>query len=288
MSNLETIVSGPCVAWVTVDQVAECCNADVGTETALFEDAALAASEVLYWLTGGMYTGTCEVEGARPCATGCSCWGEIVSPAQSPAYAVDQAQWSWGFWGWGWGWGWEGCSGELCSCGSLSRALLDGYPVVGITEVKIDGVVIDPSGYRLDQNRWLVRLADADGNVQFWPGCQRLDLDDDQPGTWSVSYSYGIAPPAVGEMAAAQLACEIYKACANQTCLLPAGVTEVTRQGITIRRAPFVTWAFVNGGWQSGLPLVDMFLQGVNPTGLIRRPSVWSPDMPPYPYHPGA
>ena len=82
--------------------------------------------------------------------------------------------------------------------------------------------------------------------------------------------------------AAAQLACEIYKACNGVDCALPLGTTRITRQGVTIERLSFTSWAFQSGvgqvgGWRTGLPLVDAFLQAYNPAGLKRRPVFWSP-----------
>lgn len=283
MSSVETGPTlGPCTSWVTEEDVAACCGVDVGTDTALFTTAAVEASMVLFELSGRQFPGQCE-QTVRPCASGCACWDYIISPAQSPAIP-----WAWGFWGsYGWAWGFEGCgAGDTCGCGSLSRALLQGYPVNEIIEVKIDGITIDGTEYRLDDYRWLTRMADAAGNAQFWPSCQRLDLNDDQPGTWSVTYLFGQSPPLLGVSAAAQLACEIYRACSDSdgigACALPSGVTKITRQGVTIERSPFVTWAFAKGQWGTGLPLVDMFLSTYNPAGLRRRPSVWSPDVPPY------
>ena len=44
-----------------------------------------------------------------------------------------------------------------------------------------------------DLQQYLVRL-----NGEMWPACQRLDLDDSQPGTWSVEYTYGVDPPPLG------------------------------------------------------------------------------------------
>jgi hypothetical protein len=53
----------------------------------------------------------------------------------------------------------------------------------------------------------------------------------------------------------------------------------VTRQGVTIERARFLSWAFSRErGWVTGLPLVDLFLGTYNPLGKRRRPAIWSPD----------
>lgn len=271
----------PCVAWVSVDEVAACCSADVGSDTALFEAAAIAASEALFELSGRQWTGACVIEDARPFASGCGCWDWITSPMSSGAPQIPWGSFGWGSYAGIWGWGWDGCSGVM-GCGSLSRAILTGYPVVSIEEVKIDGVVIDPSEYRLDEWRFLTRMADpTTREPRFWPACQRLDLDGDQPGTWTVSYTSGTAPPSLGVQAAAQLACQVYLACTGSAdCVLPSGVTKIDRQGITIERAPFLAWGKINGQWASGLSLVDLFLSSFNPQGLRRRTAVWNPDGP--------
>ena len=269
-------IAGPCEPWVTSEEVADCCS-DVGTNFALLDAAAVQASMILFELSGRQYTGECT-QTTRPCASGCSCWDWIVAPANVP-----QIPWGWDLWGsWGWGWGWDGCAGagDLCGCGSLSRALLPGYPVTSIDEVQISGVVLDPGEYRLDGNRWLTRLANSEGQAQFWPACQRLDVPLGDPGTWGVTYKTGVDPPFPGVEAAKQLACEIWKSCSGaEDCLLPTGVTKVTRQGVTFERSPFLRWAFKEGQWASGLALVDLFLSAYNPKGIRQRPSVWSPDL---------
>lgn len=275
--------AGPCVAWVDVDQVAACCSVDVGSDTSVLEDAALAASSLLFELSGRQWNGVCS-QTVRPCADSCGCWGWLTSPASPGVPQVPVFSWGgWGVFGWGWGWGFgEGGDGATCGCGALSRALLPGYPVVSITEVQINGVVLSADEYRLDGWRWLTRMADADGNEQFWPACQRMDVPLGEDGTWGVTYDFGVAPPILGEMAAAQLACQIYKACDGQECLLPVGTTQVTRQGISIQRAPFLSWGRIQGQWATGLNLVDAFLSAYNPAGLKRPPDVWSPDLPAY------
>ena len=54
-------------------------------------------------------------------------------------------------------------------------------------------------------------------------------------------------------------------------------MTRITRQGITIDRLAFTSWAYQSGKWQTGLPLVDVFLMAYNKGGLQRRPTFWSP-----------
>jgi hypothetical protein len=51
----------------------------------------------------------------------------------------------------------------------------------------------------------------------------------------------------------------------------------VIRQGIVIEMLAFAAWGQQEGIWRTGLTLVDTFLNGVNPSRLQRRPTVWSP-----------
>jgi hypothetical protein len=280
-------VAGPCVSWVSSADVAECCSADVGSDVAVFDQAAVAASMLLYELSGRRWAGLCT-QTARPCLTPCGGWANLAGfPSQA---------WG-GGWGYnalgGWGW-WSGEGSGLCGCQPLSAIDLPGYPAVQIEQVKIDGVVLDPVDtdgdptYRLDQWQTLTRLWKPNGanpQPRFWPSCQNLALDDDQPGTYSVTYQYGVAPPLPGVLAAEQLACEIYKACAGQPCALPSGTTEVTRQGIRIQRL-LTQWnlqlsrfGLNPGSYTTGMPLVDAFLSAYAPFGKRRRSVVWSPDI---------
>lgn len=282
MSTLDTPVLGPCEAWVTAIEVAACCSltVDSSNQEAL-DQAAVEASQMLYELSGQRFSGPCSAVTERPFINqNCGCFNNLLWPLSAGA---PQIQISWGLWGTGyWGWGFEGCS-EPVSCGALSRAKLSGYPVTSIQEVQIDGVVIDPDGYRLDEWLWLTRLADPDTlEPRYWPSCQRLDLADGQPGTWTVTYTYGYDPPLLGVQAAAQLACQLYKACrGDATCELPAGVTQIERQGISIKRSPFLSWAQQKGVWGTGLSVVDAFLSAYNPAALQRPSTVWSPDVAP-------
>lgn len=274
--------NGPCQAWCDAQDIVDCDSSlIVGSDTQVLEAAAYEASQMLYQLSGRQFAGRCDSVTVRPCADGCGCWPNWLFPGLSPG-APQFPVGAWGWWGTSWSagaWGW-GQAG--CGCTPLSRALLPGYPVTSIVEVKIDGVVLDESEYRLDEYRWLTRMADADGNPQWWPGCQRLDLPDTEPGTWSCTYVHGVSPPALGVRAAAQLGAEIYKACSGGECALPAGTRQVTRAGVTIQKAPFVAWAQIDGRWATGLTAVDMFLSAYNPSGLTRRPVSWSPGGPKY------
>jgi len=149
-------------------------------------------------------------------------------------------------------------------------------PGAAITEVKIDGVVLDPSEYGVWGRKWLYRK-----NSERWPACQNLSLNDDEPGTWSVTYTHGQGIPISGQMAARDLAIEIYNQCSTEAegdCDIPEGVIQIQRQGLTISKPGFIAWGRdFNGNWNTGLKMVDAFLQSANPKGLMRRPILYVP-----------
>lgn len=256
---------GPCTPWIEGDDVAEQCGANDGhgSDTWVYDSVAAAASSLMFALSGRQFPGVCE-RTVRPCTDGCSCWSR--ASGVSAIYA-----WQGGWWG--------NESGDRCGCGTESYLLLSGYPVREVVEVKINGDVLASSGYRLEQNRKLLRLSEAGPPVvrHAWPACQDMTLNDDQPGTFSVRYRWGVEPPELGRMAAAQLACELYKAQTTGKCGLPSKVTRVVRQGVTIERVPSLAGLLREGS--SGLNLVDAFIADTNPKGLTRRPAVWSPDI---------
>lgn len=249
-----SLITGPCTAWTTSLAVAACAGID---NTNALDDPIYAASEILYELSGHRFPGVCE-RTVRPCQTDNRwCGVQILSRG----HIIN--------------WGGTGWNGYDCGCNPLSEVPLAGTPVHEITEVKIDGVVIDPSEYRLDNNKWLVAM-----NGGRWPACQRLDLDDTEDGTWSVTYTHGRPIPMAGQMAARDLAYEIYKSCIDDEgeCELPEGVTRVTRQGLTYELPAFVSWGRdFNGIWRTGLRMVDAFLNAFNPKGLQRRPVLYVP-----------
>jgi hypothetical protein len=59
----------------------------------------------------------------------------------------------------------------------------------------------------------------------------------------------------------------------GQKCALPAGVTSITRQGVTMDILP---GAFP--GNRTGIREVDVYVQRWNPNALKAPTTVWSPD----------
>jgi len=265
-----------CSPWIDGSDVAECCSVEGASDATVFDTMAEVASEILFQLSVRRFPGTCE-RTVRPCKSGCGCPWQVLSRG----YVVWNPNW-YGPWGMGsWTCG-DNC-GLSCGCKPISRVLLAGY-VQEIIEVVIDGAVVDPNTYRVDNHRWLSRVRELDTDPwPHWPGCQDLTLPETENGTWAVTYTYGHDAPAIGAEAAKELACELYKMCNNQPCALPLSTTRVIRQGLVTEKPAFFSWAFEKGGrsiprgWKTGMPRVDAFLNAYNPSGLQRAPMFWSP-----------
>lgn len=255
-------LGGPCETW----PVTWIC--DVSCESPTVTAQAVEVATEMVWALSGRQFGLCEVT-LRPCRRECTDF-------PWPGDRNDWIQWagvSWvnpsliaGQW-------FNVICGRCttgCSCTSISEVVLPA-PVHSIVQVKIDGVVVSGSGYRLDDNRVLVRLG-AD-----WPSCNDLSLADTEPGTWSVTARYGLAVPAGGSWAVGELACELIRARNGEDCRLPRNVTQLVRAGVTLQ-FPQVQDLLRDG--MTGLYLVDQFVAAWNPNGLRRRSGVYQVDGP--------
>lgn len=246
-------------------------EAERATAQAWFEAQAI---DYLWNWTGGVF-GVCDVQ-VRPCREGCD----------------GNAQWASTFWGRGPGFDpgfprlgmggastggfypvlvsgqWFnmtcGCLGQ-CKCSPSGPTVLSlPGPVQSITEVTIDGIVVPPTDYRLDRNRWLIR---TDGEV--WPGCQDMNAATDAQGSFVVRYTRGVPVPVGGQVAAGRLACELaLAACEDDNCALPDNWQTLTRQGITINADPNQEGTTLTGIWS-----IDEWVKSVNrpkPTASVR------------------
>jgi hypothetical protein len=114
-------------------------------------------------------------------------------------------------------------------------------PVGRVDEVKVDGAVLDPADYRVDNGNLLIWQGAGDAP---WPTSQDLSLPDTEPGTFAVTYLNAYPVDGAGAYAVGVLALEFGKACAGRTCKLPENVTTIVRQGITLE---VVSGSFPNG-----------------------------------------
>jgi len=254
-------LTGPCAPWTDLAAVRVCCVDDPPDDPTILE-AIDAASEILFELSGRRYSGACE-QTLRPCSR------TVDANLYSLHGSIQNVAWQGG----GFEWGLCSCQGAAaCGCATIPQIDLGRRPVAAVTAVRIDGAVLPPANYRVDEYRWLVRL---DG--ESWPCCQNLlgdDASDDD--TFAVDLTFGVAPPVAGRRAASILACELAKSCVGVECQLPKRVTTITRQGVSM--ALLDPLDFLNNG-STGIYEVDLFLKAVNPSGRRRPMSVASPDV---------
>lgn len=265
--------SGPCQDWEPI-----WCGPLSAAAMAVTGDAVSMATEVLWSLSGQRF-GICEVT-LRPCRDECaqgfgtlSDWWAGVGIAPFTATGGPRPWWADGVWH-------NVCGGctSGCSCTQLQEAILPA-PTREVLEVRLNGVVLNPDAYRVDENRRLVR---TDGGV--WPYCQDMAKNDSEPGTWSVTITVGETVPTLARRAVADLAAEFAKDCAGEECRVPYDVTSLSRQGITLD--------FGNPNVENidslvrllGLRTVRLFLATYNPGKLRQRGKVYDVNTMPNPW----
>lgn len=248
-----------CSPFVCGWETTPCCDRLIGADPEQAQTWVDSAAEILYALSGRQF-GLC-VNIVRPCrprpdlrvgGMGGFRWTPLLDGGQWINVSCGQH--------------------SSCSCTELCEVVLPG-PADTITEVKLDGQVLTCGvDYRLDSGNRLV----ATGNF-CWPECQDMALDDDQPGTWSVTYLRGLPLPESGKLALGEFACEIAKAClGDEECALNSRVTNITRQGVTMTMLDPLS--FIEEG-RTGIYLVDAWLRAVNPKGRSRSAGIYSPDV---------
>lgn len=245
------------------------CCPDWDTYTPEVQASATAwATEILWSLTGRRF-GLCETT-IRPCGSTCSHGGWMTWPVSwdgsGTGYGILNP--------YNFGGTWFNCvCPGACSCKARCEVRLQD-PVHSVTEVIVDGLTIDPSAYRVDNQSILVR---TDG--ECWPKCQDLNLSDTSDvGTFFVTYQRGVPVPIAGQIAAGILACDFAKSCTSG-CKLPGNLSTLSRQGVEITMSD-PTDALGNG--LTGVSQVDQWIQSVNPRRLTNRPRVRSLDINPY------
>lgn len=258
-------MTGPCDWPVTY---ADCAPAEPGGEPVLpapldgmtpeqVANFETLATDYLWRFTGHRF-GVCEVT-IRPCVQGCAS-GHVTFRGRGP-----HVQRQWGPVLVGGEWYNTGCGrcGDSCGCGGAAPLAIPG-PVASVAEVVVNGDVLDPNTYRVENGNLLVR---ADG--ERWPDCGI-----------QITYDRGLPVPLGGQMAAGILAVELAKAyCGDSGCALPKRVQSITRQGVTV--AILDSFDDVEKG-HTGIWTIDSWIASVtSPTLPPRRgPVVLSPDVP--------
>lgn len=159
-----------------------------------------------------------------------------------------------------------------CGVDSSICAITLPRPVGRVYEVKLDGAVVPPSDYYLDDNRIMWR---GEGSCP-WPIWQDVTLPDTEYGTLSVKFLNAAPVDSLGAYAVGLLALEFARACTGGKCGLPKGVTGFVRAGVTFEINPGL---FTDGF--TGIRAVDAYIMLWNPDGAKKRQAsgVWSPDL---------
>lgn len=257
--------SGPC-DW-PLDTT---CCAEWSTFTPEVQAAATAwATQILDALTGHRFA-QCAVN-FRPCGPRCGLsFGYLTWPVGAPANGggmpwmipwIDDGIWRN-----------CGCAGP-CTCHATSEVPFP-TPVASVVEVRVDGLVLDPSAYRLDYFRGTPVLVRTDGAL--WPECQDMDAGPEEAGAFTIVYQPGEALPTAGRIAAGKMACEFAKACAGQDCALPQQLQSLTRNGVQLE---VVDPAQLLESGLTGIADVDLWIRAVNPFRRIRPSTVYSADV---------
>ncbi|MGC4947700.1 hypothetical protein ACLQ2N_16080 [Streptomyces sp. DT224] len=144
-----------------------------------------------------------------------------------------------------------------------------------VVEVLVDGEALVPEAYRVDAPGRLVR---TDG--ECWPDCQDMAAPTTEPGTFAVTYRWGLALDDAAIAAVSELTCHFLKGCSPGSCgcKVNRNVNRMSRQGVEV-------WnddpAQMYREGRTGLPMADMWLAMVNPHGLTSPSRVYSPDYKP-------
>jgi hypothetical protein len=223
------------VSWITAD--------DLGNPTSEFaEDAAEAASWVLYKLSGQKYPGiSMATEWYGYDHLGCWCNGGLTELTLRS----------------------HGIMPVLRS-NPPSQLRLRHKPVQEVISVTTgEGVLAPITDYVIANDAYLLRP--SRGAWDFETGVE-------------VEYTYGTLPPAMGRQAAIALGNQFVLAyMGSDNCALPDRVTSVSRQGVQLTILD--PQDFLSQG-RTGIYEVDLFLSVSNPTGARKRAKVFSPDKP--------
>lgn len=219
-----------------------------------------AATEVL-WVRSGRQFGLRNVT-VRPCVPAADCrnlssWGAAASVHH--------------------GWCLGGSPSTTCSCNLGASAIRLGVgPLVDVQRVMVDGVEVLNADREVQEQEWLVYLADTNGQPRYWPTTQRLDLADTEVGTFSVTATVGVAVPELGRLATLELACKLDEL-ADDSCA-PDNARGMVKDGVSYELIS-VAEALVNAH-EIPLPLTMAFIDTYNPKRMQRRSRVLFPPPP--------
>jgi hypothetical protein len=248
-----------------------CCPGWDDYDPAVQANATAWATEILDSLTARRFS-QCAVN-YRPCGPRCnSSFGYLTWPVGQSGANGGGMPWMIPYVDAG-VWRNCGCTGG-CSCRAACEVPFPG-PVAAVTEVMIDGIVLDPDAYRIDTYRDMPVLVRVDG--ECWPTCQDVSVGPEEVGAFTIVYQPGEALPVAGTIAAGMLACEFAKACVGAECALPQQLASLSRNGVEVT---VVDPATLLDQGLTGIASVDLWIKSVNPFRRTMRSRVYTPDIP--------
>jgi len=236
-----------CGPWAELEDLPEGCpcrtegsGGEDPSDTEL-EELLMQSTEVMWELLAYPALGECP-RTIHPCRT---------NLGYAPSKAVREATLRWG----------------TCACCGCDAVVLAG-PIADITEVIVDGVVLDPSEYELHDNWHLVRV---DGT---WP----MGGGPASEQRFVITYAIGAPVPTLVRDAVIELANQLWLVrCGSADSRLPRAATGASSQGVSysFSRREEVDRVKTAG---SELPTVRKAVSTYNPTGASLRTLVYSPD----------
>jgi hypothetical protein len=217
-------------------------------------DAAKAASNLLWSLSGRKYSGVTTVTERYICASRTYRYGVAKSTYSAELiggkiFNIPSATFDY----------FEDMTTDGLS--PAARLRLRARPVINVQAIRNrSGQIIDPSLYYLVDHSTIQSVRGAP-----WTPC---DVE--------VTYSYGVEPPVFGKQAARILAIEFVKLWSGEDCALPQRVTSVSRQGVSYTILD--SQDFIDD-LRTGIYSIDLFLKSVNPDRARARARVFSPDV---------
>lgn len=245
----EAAIGTLCSAWATLDDLPEGCpcrstgsGSDEPSDDVL-EELLMQASEAMWVALAYPTLGPCE-RTVYPCLNRGTYW-----PSAQRRYTMLRA--------------------GACDCCGCDAVWLEG-PVADVTEVIVDGDVVDPGDYELHANFKLVRVNGS------WPAGGGPVSDQ----AFQITYEMGAPVPTLVRDAVVELTNELWLSrCGEHDGRIPNAVSSLSTPGVgmSFRRNEVAKAAREAG---ESLPKVYQALSTYNPTAARLRTFVWSPDAP--------
>ena len=236
--------------WITPEELGTYAESEFAYE------AAKAASNILWALSGRKYSGVTTVTERYVCATlayryGSSSRNTRADLVLGEVYNMPYSDMD------------SYTAVTTDGLSPQSRLRLRGRPITKIHAMRNRaGVIINPNSYYLVDHSTIQSVAGS-----RWSPCDS-----------EITYTYGIEPPTMGKMAARALAMEFCKLWnGDDDCILPQRVTSISRQGVSYTILD--SQDFIDD-MRTGLYSIDLFLKSVNPDKARNKARVFSPDVP--------